>query len=267
VAIKFGEGYVPIYLTGMGGFSSSLNTVRATLKTTVSGMQTIARRARIGLLLGAAVGAGVVKAAAEFEQSMARVRALTGATGSDFESLQAQALTLGRTTVFSARQAADAMGYFALAGFDTNKILTAMPATLNLAAAGQMDVAQAADIAAKVMAGMGIEAEGLGHAVDVLAKAFTSSNTDLVQLGTAFKYVGPVAKSAGVSMEEITATLMAVSNAGIQAGMAGTTLRGVLARLAGQPAELKKIQSTNELWPSLAWMVTFRAWPTLFCQK
>ncbi|MFH1264347.1 MAG: phage tail tape measure protein [Planctomycetota bacterium] len=240
MALKFGEGYVPIYLTGMGAFKGGLSKAHATLRSTVTGMQTVARRARIGLLLGAAVFGGAVKIAAGFEQGMARVRALTGATGVDFDDLQTQALLLGRTTAFSARQSADAMGFFALAGFKANQIVAAMPATLNLAAAGQLDVAQAAVIAAKVMAGMGIEADGLNHAVDVLAKAFTSANTDLVQLGNAMKYVGPIGKSAGKDIEELVAAIQVMSNAGIQGQMGGTALRNILLRLQAQPAEVKK---------------------------
>jgi len=241
MALKFGEGYVPIYLTGMDAFKSGLASAHRTLTTSIHRMDAVARQAKFGLLIAGAATAGALKIGGGFEQGMARVKALTGATGESFNALETQALTLGRTTVFTARQSAEAMSYFALAGFDANKIMAAMPATLNVAAAGQMDVAQAADITAKVMAGMGLEAKDLNHTMDVLTKAFTSSNTTLSQLGEAFRYVGPVAKTAGVELEEVTALLMAVSNAGIQASQAGTTLRGALARMAAQPKELKDV--------------------------
>ena len=177
---------------------------------------------------------------AQFESQMARVKALSGATGDQFARLETEAKRLGATTVFSASQAAEAMSYFALAGFDVDQILTAIGPTLDLAAAGQIEIAEAADIAAKIMAGMGIAAEDLGGAVDVMAKAMTTANTDLSMLGEAFKYVGPIAKSAGISLEEITAAIQLLSNAGVQGEMAGTTLRGMLLSLTSPSAEASK---------------------------
>ena len=147
---------------------------------------------------------------------------------------------MGATTVFSASQAAEAMSYFALAGFDTQQIMDALGPTLNLAAAGQIEIAEAADIAAKIMSGMGISADNLGNAIDVMAKAMTTANTDLTMLGDAFKFVGPMAKTAGVSLEEITAAIQLLSNAGIQGEMAGTTLRGMLLSLTSPSSEAKR---------------------------
>ncbi|MCA9238576.1 MAG: phage tail tape measure protein [Planctomycetales bacterium] len=174
---------------------------------------------------------------ANFESQMARVQALTGAQGDEFERLERTAKRLGATTVFSASQAAEAMSSFALAGFDVDKILGAIGPTLDLAAAGQIEIAQAADIAAKIMAGMGLSADELGNAVDVMAKAMTTANTDLTMLGDAFKFVGPMAKTAGVSLEEVTAAIQLLSNAGIQGEMAGTTLRGMLLSLTSPSSE------------------------------
>jgi len=174
---------------------------------------------------------------ATFEQSMARVRALTNASETDFQRLPGEAKRLGESTVFSASQAADAMGFFALAGFSVDQILRAIGPTLNLAAAGQLEIAQAADIAAKIMAGMGIEADRLGESVDVLTKAMTTANTDLLQLGDAMKFVGPIAKSAGISFEEIVAAIQLLSNAGIQGEMAGTSLRGAILSLTSPSRE------------------------------
>ena len=87
------------------------------------------------------------------------------------------------------------------------------------------------------MAGMGIEANDLGNAVDVLTKAMTTANTDLTQLGDAMKYIGPIAKSAGLEFEEVTAAVQLLSNAGIQAEMAGTVLRGMLLQLTSPSKE------------------------------
>lgn len=203
----------------------------------------LARAGRGALAAGAVLGAPLAAAVplfAGFEQGMARVRALTGATGTDFAALTDRARALGASTVYTATQAAQAMSVFALAGRSVNEILTATGPTLDLAAAGQLDIAQAADIGVKIMAGMGIEAGKLGAAFDVLTKAMTTANTDLAQLGDAFRYVGPVAKTAGLSFEETTAAIQLLSNAGIQAEMAGTTLRGGILSLTNPTAEAKK---------------------------
>src|SRR5690606_5063865 len=104
-------------------------------------------------------------------------------------------------------------------------------------AAGQLEIAQAADIAAKIMAGMGVEADNLGGAIDVLTKAMTTANTDLLQLGDAMKFIGPVAKTAGIAFEEVAAAVQLLSNAGIQGEMAGTTLRTGLLSLTSPGAE------------------------------
>jgi len=134
---------------------------------------------------------------ATFESSMARVKALTGASEQDFAALTEEARKLGRDTVFTAGEAANAMSFFALAGFKVDEILKATNPTLALAAAGQIEIAQAADISAKIMRSMGIEADGLGRVVDVMAKAMSTANTDMLQLGDAFKFVGPAARAAG----------------------------------------------------------------------
>lgn len=180
----------------------------------------------------AGVGAMAIKTGAEFEQGMSRVKAISGATGSDFKKLEAQARELGATTQFSATEAASGMEFLAMAGFNTNQILDAMPGMLNLAAAGALDLGAAADISSNIMSGFGIEAEKAGHVSDVLAKAAASANTDVSQLGEAMKYLAPSAKSLGWNMEESTAAVMAFSDAGIQGGMAGQAFASSLTRLA-----------------------------------
>ena len=187
------------------------------------------------------VGIGILKMAGDFEQGMNRVKALSGATGKQFGKLETQAKELGATTQFSAGQAADAMGFLAQSGFTAQQIFEAMPATLNLAAAAQLDLGQSADIVSNIMTGFGLKTEETGRAADVLSKAFTSSNTDLVQLGEAMKLAGPVASAFGITFEETAAILGLMGKAGIQASLAGTSLRGALVRLMNptkQNAEL-----------------------------
>lgn len=191
---------------------------------------------RVTLPLVAAAG-GILMAAGKFEQAMNRVQALTGATADQFGSLSDTARELGRTTQYSASQAADAMGYLAMAGFDAERIIGAMPSTLQLAAAAQLDLASAADITSNILTGYRLNIEDLSSVNDVLVKAFTSSNTNLQQLGEAMKYAGPLASGMGVAFEETAAAIGLMGNAGIQASMAGTSLRGALSKLANPTEE------------------------------
>ncbi|WES30742.1 phage tail tape measure protein [Varunaivibrio sulfuroxidans] len=189
------------------------------------------------------LGALTIRSAAQFEQSMNRVGVLTNATGGDFNRLRAQARNLGKTTQYSATQAAEGMGFLAMAGFKTEKIIAALPGTLQLAASAQMDLGQAADTVTNIMSGYGFKAESIGRINDVLVKTFTSSNTDLQQLGVALKYSGSVAKGAGIKFEEAAAALGLMGSAGYQGSMAGTALRGALSRLLNPSREAQKVLS------------------------
>ena len=164
--------------------------------------------------------------------------AITGATGAEFDALREQAKQLGSTTKFTASEAAEGMSFLAMAGFDTVEIMKAMPGVLDLASAGAMDLATASDIASNILTGFGKDASEINHLVDVMAKTFTSSNTNLMQLGFAMKYVAPVAAGMGVSLEETSAIIGMLSDAGIQASMAGTTLRGIMTTLGEASTEL-----------------------------
>ncbi|MBY6275375.1 phage tail tape measure protein [Symbiobacterium thermophilum] len=187
------------------------------------------------------LGTASVKLAGDFESAMNKVKALSGATGDDFENLRNLALELGATTQFSAQQAADAMGFLAMAGFEVNEIIGAMPGTLQLAAVAGLDMGRAADIASNILTGYGMAVEDLARVNDVLAKAMTSSNVDLVMLGESMKYAGPVANSLGVAFEEAAAAIGMMGNAGIQGSMAGTSLRGILSRLVNPTKEVATI--------------------------
>lgn len=243
-AIRASRAYVELFADD-SKLVRGLRRAQAKLKAFGRSIQQFGRRLFSIGSLAAVPFALSAKTFANFESQMARVKALTGATESQFTRLEKEAKRLGATTVFSASQAAEAMSAFALAGFDVNQILDAIGPTLDLAAAGQIEIGEAADIAAKIMAGMGLSAEELGNAVDVMAKAMTTANTDLTMLGDAFKFVGPMAKSAGISLEEITAAIQLLSNAGIQGEMAGSTLRGILLSLtspsAAAESELKRL--------------------------
>jgi len=211
---------------------SSLQRLGPKLKKTGASMRAAGTSMTMGLTAPIVGGvAAVAVAFGGFEKSMNRVKALTGATGADFEKLSDQAKELGKTTAFSASEAADAMGFLAMAGFKTTEIIGAMPGVLELAASAQIDLASAADITSNIMTGYGQQTSDLARTNNILVQAMTSANVDLRMLGESMKFVGPVAKSAGVSFEEATAAIAMMGNAGIQGSMAGTALRGAITKL------------------------------------
>ena len=214
------------------GLTEGLNKANADMKKTGEGFKKAGKKMSL-VASGpvAALGTGMILSAANFEKSMNRVAALTGATGRDFDALNQQAKDLGASTMFSASQSAEAMGFLAMAGFKTNDIMGAMPGVLDLAAASQIDLADAADIASNILTGYSKSTEELAHVNDVLVKAMTSANVDLTMLGESMKYAGPVASAAGVAFEEAAAAVALMGNAGIQGSMAGTALRGAITRM------------------------------------
>lgn len=229
---------VRLVLQGLGKFVQGVNRYNQSIDKMEAKTRRFGERARTtgtaitaltAPLLG--IAALSVRTFAQFEQSMARVGAVSQATEVELASLEAIAKEMGETTVFSARQAAGALSFMALAGLEVEEQIGALPEVLQLAAAGQLDLANAANIVTNVMAGFGLEVADLARANDVLVTGFTSANTDLTQLGQAFKFAGPVAKAAGISFEETAAALAQMGNAGIQASLAGTSLRGAIVRL------------------------------------
>lgn len=176
--------------------------------------------------------AGAVKTGADFDAAMARVGAVSGASGEDLLALREQAKTLGKSTVWSSSQAAEGQQFLAMAGFSKDQILKSMPGMLDLASAGGIDLGTAADIGSNILTGMGLDASEMGRVGDVLTNTFTKSNTNLSMLGETMKFAAPVAKSLGVSLEEAAAMAGKLGDAGIQGSMAGTTLRAVMLRLS-----------------------------------
>lgn len=191
------------------------------------------------------VATAAVKVGSDFEAQMSRVEAISGATGEEFEQLRQQAIQLGSDTAFSASEAAQGMENLAAAGFTTNEIMSAMPGMLDLAAASGEDLAGSADIAASALRGFGLEASEAGHVADVLAENANRTNSSVAETGEAMKYIAPLARAAGISMEETAAAIGIMANAGIQGSQAGTTLRGALSRLS-KPTDVMQ-QAMNEL--------------------
>lgn len=178
-----------------------------------------------------------LKIGMEFDASMSKVAAISGATGEAFEALRKQARELGASTVWSAKEAAEGMSFLAMAGFRTNEVMAAMPGMLSLASAGGMDLASTADIASNILTGFKFEASQMNSVGNILAKTFTSSNTSIASLGESFKYCAPVAANAGQAFESVAAMIGKLGDAGIQGSMAGTGLNAIIGRMAKPPKE------------------------------
>ena len=173
-----------------------------------------------------------INTAGDFEASMSNVEALSGASGDELEALSDKAKEMGATTKFTAGESADALSYMALAGWNTQSMLEGISPVLNLAAAANMDLAQASDIVTDYLTAFGLKASDTTHIVDVMAYAMAHSNTDVIQLGEAYKACASTATSLGYSVEETTAVLATMANAGVKGGEAGTALNAIFTRLA-----------------------------------
>lgn len=178
-----------------------------------------------------------INTAGDFEESMSNVEALSGAEGEELEALSDKAKEMGANTKFTAKESADALSYMALAGWDTQSMLEGISPVLNLAAAANMDLAQASDIVTDYLTAFGLKASDTTHFVDVMAYAMANSNTDVIQLGEAYKACAATATSLGYSVEETTAVLATMANAGVKGGEAGTALNAIFTRLATNTKE------------------------------
>ena len=152
-------------------------------------------------------GTYAVKAAMDFDQSMKNVQAVSGATSDELEALTEKAREMGATTEFTAKEAADALYYMSLAGWDANQSMTGLPAVLNLATAAGMELSLASDIVTDSLTAFGLKAEDASSFCDVLAKTSASSNTTVEMLGEAFKNVAPLAGAMGYNVSEVSLAL------------------------------------------------------------
>jgi TP901 family phage tail tape measure protein len=198
----------------------------ANLRQAGEGIATFARTTRNAF-------AGPVKAAEGFNYEMSRVRALTGATGADFATLRARALELGASIgEFSAVDAAQGMSAFGMAGYTTNQIMAALPSTLDLATAGQVELGRTVEITTGIMGAFNLGADQTRQVGDVLAATFTGSKTTLESLGETMSYAGSTAARLGVSLEDTAVLTGLLGNASIEGSRAGTALNTILNRLA-----------------------------------
>ena len=196
----------------------------------------IGKAAKVAFTVAAAAGAVMfvkaIKSAAEFEQAMAMVKAVTGATAEEFAALTEKSKQLGRDTKFSMIEIADGMTALGRAGFSANEIISAMDGVTALAASQMIDLGTASEITSNLIRGFGLEASEAERVANVLAATASSSNTTVQSLGESFKYIAPVAKQYGVSIEETASAIGILGNNGIQGTMATRSLSTALIGLA-----------------------------------
>lgn len=224
------------------GVDSAVTAVKGKIETLGEKIQTVGdKMSGIGtkLTLGVTMpivglGTAAVKTAAGFESSMSEVAAISGATGEDLNRLKNLAEQMGKTTKFSASEAAEGLKYMAMAGWKTEDMLNGLEGIMNLAAASGEDLGATSDIVTDALTAFGLSASDSGHFADILATASSNANTNVSMMGETFKYVAPVAGALGYSAEDTAAAIGLMANAGIKSSQAGTSLRSILSNLQGE---------------------------------
>lgn len=236
---KFSKGFVSAYndLKVFGDKSATaeqkLNGLSSAFKTT-GGL--LSRNVTLPIV---GVGAAAVKTATDFEAGMSEVKAISGATGSEFDALREKAIEMGAKTKFSASDSADAFKYMAMAGWDASAMMDGIAGVMDLAAASGEDLATTSDIVTDALTAFGLQASDSAHFADVLAQASSKSNTNVGLMGETFKYVAPVAGALGYSVEDTAVAIGLMANSGIKGSQAGTALRSTITRLAKPVGEAK----------------------------
>lgn len=196
-------------------------------------------------LLG--LGTISVKTAADFQESMSKVSAISGATGDDLERLTDMAKQMGATTKFSASESAEAFQYMAMAGWKTEDMLSGISGIMNLAAASGEDLAIVSDICTDALTAFGMSAEESGRFADILASASSNANTNVSMLGESFKYVAPLCGSMGYSAEDASIALSLMANAGIKGSQSGTSLKTALTNMLSPTASMASVMEKYRL--------------------
>ncbi len=229
-----------------------LRKVRRTTDGLVTGLKKVGQAA---LVVGAVMAAGLGQAAAagiNFEQTMVNASAKFGDAAKrgteQFARLEAAAQRTGATTEFTATQSAEALNFLAMAGFNAEQSIAALPGVVNLATAAQVDLASATDIATDTLGAFGLEskdvvqqARNLARVNDVLAKTSTTSNTSMRQLFEAMRKGGPIATTTGAEIETVAAMIGTMANAGIKAELAGTAVANAFLNLSSPASNAQKV--------------------------
>jgi len=221
-------------------FESGLGRAQKKLKSVSAGLKKTGRTMTLGVTAPlAAIAASSFKVAADFELAMKKVKAISGATGSDFKLLETNARELGASTVFSASQVAELQLEMAKLGLGAKEIKNATGDTLALAQAFGTELGPTAEAVVKTLNQFGLGADDSGRVADVMATAFANSALDLEKFSGSMANAGPVAKTFGFSLEETTALLGVLANNGIEGADAGTKLKMAFSKLAAEGVDVK----------------------------
>lgn len=219
-------------------FKDKVNGLGKTAESGVSKLGSVVKTAAVGIG-GAmvAIGGYAIKVGSDFESAMSNVAAIGGATGDDLQMLKDTAKEMGATTQFSATEAANALSYMALAGWDANQSASALPGVLNLAAASGMELASASDMVTDYMSAFGMSCEQSGYFADMLAYAQSNANTTAELLGESYKNCAANMAAAGQDVETTTSLLAMMANQGLKGSEAGTALAAVMRDLTAKMSD------------------------------
>jgi len=236
-AIRAGSAYVEIFARD-GQFQQSMSRIRSRMMT----LGTQLRQAGTGMTIaGTALGAPFVfaaRTAAAFSLEMARVRANTGATDQQFASLNSSAKAMAVQFGRSPEEVAGAMSELAKAGLDAEGVMKSISPILAVAAADNMELSRAVEVAVSTMAQFGMTTNDFGTIADKLQATANASTTSVDMIGEALSYVGPKAQEAGQSFDDVAAGLATLADAGLRGSLGGTGLARVIESIANEEEKL-----------------------------
>lgn len=229
-----------------GKVDNSLNTVGNKMEKEFQRMQKAAKAlGAVGAMALTGVTTASVNVGKDYEAQMSTVEAISGASADEMARLEKMAQEMGATTKFTATESGQAMEYMAMAGWKSKQMLGGIEGIMELAAASGEDLATVSDIVTDALTAFNLTAEDSGHFADVLAKASSSSNTNVAMMGETFKYVAPVAGALKYSIEDTAVSIGLMANAGIKASQGGTTLRKIMNETAGGVELVSKAYAKN----------------------
>ncbi len=221
------------------GFTNGIKDASETMQSFGDRIDAIAAAAGKAITAGMTLASGAVVAFAkesvdvgkQFDAAMANVAAISSATSEQLNDLRGTAIAMGGSTKFSATEAADALGYMAMAGWKPQQMIDGLKGVMDLAAASGENLARVSDIVTDALTAFSLKAEDSAHFADVLAVASSAANTTVSMMGETFKYVAPLAGTLGYTIEDMAVSIGLMANAGIKASQAGTSLRAGLSKL------------------------------------
>ena len=232
---------IAVSKSSIGRLGQTFSEIGPKMKSIGESMKSVGRNMSLHVTAPIVAGFGAaMKKSVDFDDTMRKVKATSGATGNEFNQLRTKALQMGRDTKFTASESAEAMNYMALAGWDTKDMLKGVGGVMDLAAASGEDLASVSDIVTDNLTAFGMKAKDSTHFADVLAQTSSKANTDVRGLGEAFKYAAPVAGALGYTVEDTSIAIGLMSNAGIKGEKAGTALRTMFTNLAKPTKAMKE---------------------------